>query len=65
MVDPQRVQKDDLAPEHNRGIVGSLWGFLRDNRKWWLLPILISFLLFGVLLFLAASGAAPFIYTVF
>jgi len=42
------------------------WAFLRSRRKYWLLPILIMMLLFGVLLVLAQSSAvAPFIYTLF
>jgi hypothetical protein len=37
--------------------------FLMENKKWWLLPILLIFLLFGLLF--ASSGAAPFIYTLY
>jgi len=43
--------------------IRELWDFLRHNKKWWLLPILIVLLLFGVLIFLSGTGAAPFIYT--
>jgi hypothetical protein len=48
-----------------RGVVGELWGFLMHTKKYWLLPILIVLLLFGVLLLLSGSAAAPFIYTLF
>jgi hypothetical protein len=42
------------------------WVFLRSRKKYWLLPILVMMLLFGVLLVLAQSTAvAPFIYTLF
>ena len=42
------------------------WAFLRSRKKFWLLPILVTMLLFGVLLLLAQSSAvAPFIYTLF
>jgi hypothetical protein len=42
------------------------WAFLRTRKKYWLLPILVMMLLFGVLLVLAQSSAvAPFIYTLF
>lgn|GEM_PF-399082 len=47
------------------GTLAQIWAFLCENKKWWLLPILICLLLFGVLLLLAGSGAAPFIYTIF
>jgi hypothetical protein len=39
--------------------------FLKHNKKWWLLPILVMVGLFGVLLALASTGVAPFIYTLF
>jgi hypothetical protein len=42
------------------------WAFLRIRKKFWLLPILVTMLLFGVLLLLAQSSAvAPSIYTLF
>ena len=44
-------------------LLGEFWEFLRHNKKWWLLPILIVLLLFGLLIFLSGTGAAPFIYT--
>ena len=39
--------------------------FLRHNKKWYLIPIVVSILLLGVLLALGSTGAAPFIYTLF
>ena len=47
------------------GFVGELWGFLRENKKWWLLPIFIVLLLLGLLILLSGTGLAPFIYTLF
>jgi drug/metabolite transporter superfamily protein YnfA len=47
------------------GILGDFWAFLRYNKKWWLLPILVILLLLGVLVVLSGSAAAPFIYTLF
>lgn len=35
------------------------------SRKWWLTPIVIVMFLFGLLVVLAGTGAAPFIYTLF
>lgn len=42
-----------------------LWLFLKNNKKWWLAPIIVIFVVFGALLQLSATGAAPFIYTLF
>jgi hypothetical protein len=47
------------------GVGRDLWYFLRHSRKWWLAPIVIVMFLFGLLLVLAGTGAAPFIYTFF
>ena len=43
-----------------------LWRFLRVRKKFWLLPLLVIMLVFGLLLVMAQSTAiAPFIYTLF
>jgi hypothetical protein len=47
------------------GFLREVWDFARVNKKWWLLPILLVLLGFGVLVVLSSSGAAPFIYTLF
>jgi hypothetical protein len=47
-------------------LVSELWGFLRDRKKMWLLPILVILSLFGGLIILTqGSAVAPFIYTLF
>jgi Family of unknown function (DUF5989) len=47
------------------GIVAEFWYFLSHTKKWWLLPIVVILLAFGVLVFLSGTAAAPFIYTLF
>jgi len=43
-----------------------LWTFLKVRKKFWLLPIVIVLLIFGVLIVLTSSSAiAPFIYSIF
>jgi hypothetical protein len=43
-----------------------LWDFMKVRKKYWLLPIILILLLFGVLIVLSAGSAiAPFIYTIF
>ena len=47
-------------------VVGQFWQFLRENKKFWLVPILAVLLLVGILLVVAQGSAiAPFIYTLF
>jgi hypothetical protein len=47
-------------------ILAEFFHFLKQNKKWWLLPILVTLLLLGALLvFAQGSVVAPFIYTLF
>jgi hypothetical protein len=46
-------------------IVSDFWYFLRSTGKYWLVPILVLCLLFGALMLLLNTAAAPFIYTLF
>ena len=42
------------------------WEFLKERKKYWLLPIIIVSALFGTLIVLSqGSAVAPFIYTIF
>jgi hypothetical protein len=47
------------------GLLRELWDFLRENRAWWLTPIIAVLLLISALVILGATGAAPLIYTLF
>ena len=47
-------------------VVGELFGFLWRQRLWWLIPVMVMLLVFGLLmLFAQSSPIAPFIYTIF
>ena len=46
--------------------IKEMWAFLRQRKKFWLLPILLVMALLGVLIVMAqGSVVAPFIYTLF
>jgi hypothetical protein len=48
------------------GFVMELWAFMKERKKFWLLPIFVVLLLFGTLIVLTqGSAVAPFIYTLF
>ena len=51
--------------EKRTSIVSEFVYFLKDNKKWWLVPILFVLFMLAMLTFFAGSGAAPFIYTMF
>lgn len=47
-------------------IVTELFRFLWSRKLWWMIPIVVVLLLFGILIFFTQSAAvAPFIYTLF
>ena len=47
-------------------VLGEFWLFLKQEKKYWLVPIVLVFVLFGLLLvFSQSSAVAPFIYTLF
>jgi len=46
--------------------IKDLWGFLKVRKKFWLLPIILVLMLFGVLVVVTGgTAAAPFIYAIF
>lgn len=68
MSDPAKRDPNDFAAEAKQsrsGLVSEFVEFLRDNKKWWLAPIIISVLALGALVLLGGTAAAPFIYTLF
>ena len=45
-------------------LIKDLWNFMRARKKFWLAPIILTLLLFGMLVVLTqGSAVAPFIYT--
>ncbi|APU67049.1 MAG: DUF5989 family protein [Bacteroidota bacterium] len=40
--------------------------FLKERKKWWLLPLILIFIILGAFIFLTnGSALAPFIYSLF
>jgi hypothetical protein len=56
---------ENAASGKQSGLVAEFFGFLKQNKKFWLLPLIIVMLLMAGLLFLSSTAAAPFIYTLF
>jgi hypothetical protein len=47
-------------------VLREFFQFLKQEKKYWLMPIVIVFVLFGLLIvFSQTSAVAPFIYTLF
>jgi hypothetical protein len=47
-------------------LISELWMFMRERKKWWLGPIVVTLVLLSALIvFTQGSAVAPFIYTLF
>ena len=47
-------------------MIAELWAFMRERKKYWMIPILVMMVIFGGLVVLVQGTAvAPFIYTIF
>ncbi|MAG29484.1 MAG: hypothetical protein CL908_01165 [Deltaproteobacteria bacterium] len=53
------------ASEGRNSLAIEFTDFLKENKKWWLAPIIVAILGLGLLVVLGGSAAAPFIYTLF
>ena len=56
---------EKAASESPPSLLSEFVDFLKHNKKWWMLPILVCLLLLGVLVILSTTSVAPFIYTMF
>ena len=61
---PERFEQV-AAEGRNHTFLGELWLFFRQQKKYWMMPIVAVLLLLGLLVFLSGTAAAPFIYTLF
>lgn len=57
--------KSAASERQKTGMFSEFVYFLKTSKKWWLLPIIVILVGFGVLVFLSSTAAAPFIYTLF
>jgi hypothetical protein len=56
---------EKAATSQRAGVLSDFWYFLRSSKKWWLLPVIVILVAFGVLMALSGTAVAPFIYTLF
>ncbi len=52
--------------ENTIELLKDLWDFLKERKKYWMAPLIITLVVFGALIIFAQSSViAPFIYTLF
>lgn len=67
-IEEKRISQSNFAKEvegRSSNLFAEFWYFVRHNKKWWLTPVFIALLLLSLVVVLAGTGAAPFIYTLF
>jgi hypothetical protein len=57
-------QFDRLAEQRSSGLLRQLFEFAMENKKWWLIPIIVVLLLVAAFIFISGT-AGPFIYPLF
>lgn len=66
---PNDEQEANAFEEANKGeqmkLVAEFIEFLKYNKKYWMIPLLLALLGLGALILAGGSAAAPFIYTLF
>lgn len=65
MAENKNSEFEKIGSGKRPSIVTEFWYFLKHNKKWWLLPILIMLLLLGLIVLLEGTALAPFIYPLF
>lgn len=56
---------EKASQEKQSNLLSEFMGFLKQNKKFWLLPLVLVMLLLAGILIAASGAAAPFIYTLF
>ena len=64
MSDPNH-EFEKASQQKQGNLLSEFMGFLKQNKKFWLLPLILVMLALAALLILSSSAAAPFIYTLF
>jgi hypothetical protein len=63
---PETPKTPENSPEFKRrSLAAEFFDYLMENKKWWMIPIILVVLALTVLLVFANSAAAPFLYAMF
>jgi hypothetical protein len=62
---PPGTAFEQAGQEQSLSLAREFWLFITENKKWWMIPILVVMSLVGILVLLSSTGLTPFIYTLF
>lgn len=60
--DDKSDQPRNVADETEPGLLIEFWQFLKYNKKWWLLPLILALFILGALVVISGTGLVPLIY---
>ena len=49
----------------NKSLYVELWEFIKLNKHWWLLPVIIMLIIVSVAIIIGSSSISPFLYPLF
>ena len=55
----------EAGEDEQMGLIAEFIEFIRENKKYWMIPLLVILLVLGLLVLAGGSSLAPFIYTLF
>jgi hypothetical protein len=65
MRDEKKTAFEASADGKDAGLFREFLDMMKQNKNYWLIPLVLLLLALGVLVILGSTGAAPFIYTLF
>ena len=63
--DPGPSEFEQAGEDQELSLIAEFWVFIKENKAWWMIPIVLVLGGLGILVVLSSTGAAPFIYTLF
>ena len=65
MNESDKNEFEAAGKDKQTGLLSEIMEMLRENKKYWLIPIIAVLFILGALVILSSTAAAPFIYTLF
>ena len=60
-----KLEFERLAAERPRGFLAEFVGFLWEEKRWWLMPIVLVLLVISLFIVVTNTAVGPFIYVLF
>jgi len=65
MSDENKNAFEQAGDQKQASLLSEFLHMLKENKKYWMIPLILVLLFFGALILLGGTAAAPFIYTLF